>query len=265
MMVTVSSFFAKDKAEIIECKDTQLSRPSVTKAGLQLGALHFSYKDSAGMDYWTPINLSGSGINVRIFYSRERSRKRRNRFETLSLSLNSIGHFSYNTGIQKIRLSAGQHFTDFGLEYDLIFFLLRDVLFKNLDLGIGPDFRLEYMSFNRSYAPDIATRLHEEHAAVSLIIAARFSPTRRFRIDAGLFSGYIAGLSRLTHSVSGVMPFHFSQGWQICFGFSGRIIINSSIELSLDFQNQLRTLGSNYQYNKSGLSLSLAYALGKSK
>lgn len=231
-------------------------KTTVQIVGITLGSTVFSFKDAAGRRYWTPVILNGSGPYIQVFYKREC----RNRLQAFSIYLNSTGGFFYDTGVREIDLPEGNRYTDFGLEYGLIFFLLRDVLFKNLDFGIGPGVRAESMNFKRFYAPDIVTHHSEIFPILSFTSAARFRLARILRFDLGFSYGILAGISKLTHRVSGTTPLHVNRGLQTEFNMAAKLALSSRLALTADVQSQARSWGLN-RVKKSLVSLSLEYEL----
>jgi len=226
-----------------------------------LGPIRYSFQDMPRFTYVTPTILEGRGTGLRLSYVRNR----RNKSETISFNLNSIGRFSYNTGSREIGLSSDQGFTELGLTYDLRMFLLRDALIRNLDFGIGPVLRLDYLNFRRRYEPDYATRLKEGRAIVSLASTALFRPVQWLHFEAGLSGGFIAGLSRTTHSVSGNAPLRSEWGYLIGIQVGAGISLGPRIELSVDYRRQSRTVGremSSYSDDLGLLSFSIGYILG---
>jgi len=260
MMTAVA--FADEVSEAKGSQSGSIENPSVKTVGLTLGPTNFSFQDTSGMDHWSPVILQGAGASLDVFYGWEAPNKSRR----LGLNFQSIGDFSYDIGARKFQLPAGNRYTAVGLDYGLAFYLFRNVLFKNLDLGIGPRVRLGYMNYKRLFLPDIVKRLEETAADVSFVLSARFHPDRRLRLEGGFSGGFIVGFSRQTHSVSGSTPLDFAGGWQIGFSFGAGLSLGPRFELGLTCQNQARGvyLGSPYRLNLNRIFLSLNYSLRKS-
>ena len=143
-----------------------------------------------------PSRGSAGARRIEIRFDRERPK----RLVRAEVTLASIGHFSYDTGVAASPRPEGDHAFRLDGRYEYRWYPFRNVLMRGLDFGGGLQGVAGYVSLHRQLPPSITFGQREARLGGTVVAALRFHHWQRFKLEASYANGGMVARTVQHHS-----------------------------------------------------------------
>jgi len=217
------------------------------------------YLNASGV---SPVKLTGKGPSFNLLYRVDKD----TRTHRLGLSINAFGSFVYDSGIIKTKRPDEEFRTEIKMSYHLDFHKFKNVLFRHLNIGLGPQVYLAYYNTGRNFSPNIEITLREGHFSPAFVFSINYLPPGPFRVEIIASNGVIVGLGKTYHNELGAMPrLNGVVGWLTETSLGASLLLTSHLELGIKFRRADQgayALFGPYYSGKHEYLINLSYRLG---